>query len=276
MPFLDDLGLLSRSQRSGMMFIIVSQSLVNLCSLTGISRVWFVDGEREVLFSTSLQGGDSKPSLPLGALMVISPILTLLTLAHPWVFKNRINPVPGAALITQGLVGGSSTCPGRVRTRFCCCQSLKHHLKWDLENFAINILLASPHYTHFELFLFILNGKSSSASPSNITLNGTKRFYHQSFIVFSSLHSLRAFPFHPKWQTNAWELSSAGVQGPGRARRWIPRVHFPVPEPCLPGLAPALVELSQSQGEFWDVHWASPWLLGWKIPGPACLWGCCL
>lgn len=39
---------------------------------------------------------------------------------------------------------------------------------------------------------------------------------------------------------------------------------------CVPGLPPALPGLRnpQSQGNFWDVHWASPRLLCWKLPGP--------
>lgn len=184
MPFLDDLGLVSCSQRSGMMFIIVFQSLVNLCSFTSISRVWFVDGHkrRKVLFFIFLQRGDSKPSLPLGALEVISPISTTLNFSSPLVFLNmcqqpgeeqdkcppwNIFNNPGAGwcqlhLSRQGDTGHDCAAVPRQLS-----QPLKPQLGWDFE------------------------------------------ICHQSFIGFSSLPSVQAFPFHPKWQINACELSSA-------------------------------------------------------------------
>lgn len=52
-PFLDEFGLISCSQRAGMMFIIVFQSLVNHSYFTSISRFWFVDaheGEKHAFY----------------------------------------------------------------------------------------------------------------------------------------------------------------------------------------------------------------------------------
>lgn len=216
--FLGWLGLLSCSQRSGMMFIIVFQSLVNLCSFTRISSVWFVNGHMggKVLFFSFLQRGDSKFSLPLGALKVISPISTMLNFSSPLVFLNiQEKYCPWNIFNYTGTGWCQLHLSRQGDTRHDCAdvprqlsQSLKHQPEWHLE------------------------------------------VCHQSFIGFSSLHSAQAFPFHPKWQTNAWELSSARGPATLTERSWIPRVHFLLP--ALSACPPALLKASEL-GHFWDV-----------------------
>lgn len=79
--------------------------------------------------------------------------------------RSRINVPPGTSSIIQGLVGASSTFPGRVTLATIVLPSpgssasLSNLSSDGTLRFAINLSLASPHYIQFRLFLFILNGK---------------------------------------------------------------------------------------------------------------------
>lgn len=59
MPFLDELGLTSCGQSSGMMFVIVFQSLVNHCDFAstakGLFDLWMLGGGGKLLYPLSLK-----------------------------------------------------------------------------------------------------------------------------------------------------------------------------------------------------------------------------